>query len=48
MYFDWGGPLENLLQVSQSNSDGIVSFSALIPSVTVPGYYEVRILHQMI
>ena len=30
LYFDWGGPLENLLQVSQSNSEGIVSFSALI------------------
>lgn len=43
MYFDWGGPLEDLLEVSQSNSDGIVSFNALIPSDTVPGYYELRI-----
>jgi transglutaminase-like putative cysteine protease len=43
LYFDWGGPLEDLLETSQSNSEGLVSFNALIPSNTVPGYYELRI-----
>ena len=44
MYFDWGGPLQQLLNTSVSGADGIVNFQTVIPSDTPPGYYDVLIL----
>lgn len=43
IYFDWGGPSQNLLQIVQTDSDGTASFDSLISSDTAPGYYELRI-----
>ena len=43
LYFDWGGPSQQLLETSISNSQGIVIFSPVIPTNTPPGYYDVRV-----
>ena len=43
LYFDWGGPSQQLLEISISNSIGIVAFNPTIPANTNPGYYDVRI-----
>jgi len=43
MYFDWGGPSQQLLESSLSNLNGLVSFNPIIPLITDPGYYNIRI-----
>ena len=43
LYFDWGGPLQTILQSSSTSSEGIASFDATIPSSTPPGFYDIRI-----
>ncbi|RAH04876.1 MAG: hypothetical protein CMA00_004935 [Methanobacteriota archaeon] len=43
LYFDWGGPQQQLLQSASTNQDGIASFDPVIPSSVAPGFYEVRI-----
>ena len=43
LYFDWGGPLQTILQSSSTSSEGIASFDATIPSSTPPGFYDIRV-----
>jgi len=42
--FDLGGPLQQTLQSGSTLSDGIVSFSPIIPPTTPPGFYNVSIV----
>ena len=42
--FDSGGPLEQTLQSGLTLSDGIVTFSPVIPADTPPGFYDVSII----
>ena len=44
IYFDWGGPLQQLLNTSVTGNDGVVEFQSTIPSDAPPGYYDVLIL----
>ena len=44
IYFDWGGPLQQLMNVSVTGNDGVVEFQSTIPSDAPPGYYDVLIL----
>ena len=44
IYFDWGGPLQQLLNTSITGTDGIVEFQTLIPSDSPPGYYDVLVI----
>ena len=43
IYFDWGGPLETILQSGTTNSLGQFSFDPIVPPSTPPGFYAVRI-----
>ena len=43
LYFDWGGPLQTILQSGTTNSGGIVSFDPIVPSTAPPGYYDIRV-----
>ena len=43
LYFDFGGPLQQLLESDLSGTDGVVRFSPTIPADTPPGYYTVRV-----
>jgi len=43
LYFDWGGPLQQILESATTDSDGVAAFSPTIPSSVAPGFYEVRI-----
>ncbi|HJM24283.1 MAG TPA: transglutaminase domain-containing protein [Candidatus Thalassarchaeaceae archaeon] len=43
LYFDWGGPLEDLLQSGITDSEGLVSFDPIIPASAPPGFYDIRI-----
>ena len=42
--FDSGGPLQQTLQSGLTQSDGIVTFSPIIPANTPPGFYNVTII----
>lgn len=44
IYFDWGGPLQQLLNTSITGTDGVVEFQTLVPSDSPPGYYDVLVL----
>ena len=44
IYFDWGGPNQQLMENQTTGTDGIVTFSPTIPADTAPGYYSVRVL----
>ncbi|RTZ94189.1 MAG: hypothetical protein DSY41_03885, partial [Candidatus Poseidoniales archaeon] len=43
MYFDWGGPLQQIFENSTSGADGVAIFSPTIPASTPPGYYTLRV-----
>jgi len=43
LYFDWGGPLQQILDSAITGSGGVAAFSPTIPSSIAPGFYEVRI-----
>ena len=43
MYFDWGGPLQQVLNSTVSGSDGVARFTSTIPADAPPGYYDVRL-----
>ena len=43
MYFDWGGPLQQIIENSTSGADGVAIFSPTIPASTPPGYYTLRV-----
>jgi len=43
LYFDWGGPQQQLLDSTTTNSAGLGLFSPTIPSSVSPGFYEIRI-----
>ena len=43
LYFDWGGPLQTILQSATSNSQGIASFDPIVPSTAPPGFYDIRV-----
>ena len=43
LYFDWGGPLQTILQSATTNSEGIVSFDPIVPSDAPPGFYDIRV-----
>ena len=43
LYFDWGGPLEAILQSGTTNSEGLVSFDPVVPSSAPPGFYDIRV-----
>ena len=36
IYFDWGGPLRQLMNVSVTGNDGVVEFQSTIPSDAPP------------
>ena len=42
-YFDWGGPLQQVLQTRTTDSEGVVQFNPTIPNSAPPGFYDVRI-----
>ena len=43
LYFDWGGPQQQVLQSGITDFQGIASFNPVIPSSTPPGFYDIRI-----
>ena len=43
IYFDWGGPLQGILQSVTTNSQGIASFDTNVPSNAPPGFYDIRV-----
>ena len=43
LYFDWGGPLQEILQSGTTNSQGQVSFDPIVPSTAPPGFYDIRV-----
>jgi len=43
LYFDWGGPLQQIFENSTSGTDGVAIFSPTIPASTPPGYYTLRV-----
>lgn len=43
VYFDWGGPSEQILENQTTGVDGKVIFSPIIPADTAPGFYSVRV-----
>ena len=43
LYFDWGGPLQTILQSGTTNSQGEVSFDPIVPSTAPPGFYDIRV-----
>lgn len=43
LYFDWGGPLQQVLQSGITDSSGQLSFNPVIPSSTPPGFYDIRV-----
>lgn len=43
LYFDWGGPQQQILQSTTSDSTGTANFNPVIPSSIAPGFYDVRI-----
>ena len=43
VYFDWGGPSEQILENQTTGFDGNVIFSPIIPADTAPGFYSVRV-----
>ncbi|MEC7700543.1 MAG: transglutaminase-like domain-containing protein, partial [Candidatus Thermoplasmatota archaeon] len=43
LYFDWGGPLQQVLDSATTDSEGVAVFSPIIPSSVAPGFYDIRI-----
>ena len=43
LYFDWGGPLQTILQSGTTDSQGVVSFDPIVPSSAPPGFYDIRV-----
>ncbi len=43
LYFDWGGPLQQVLDFATTDSGGVAVFSSIIPSSIAPGFYDIRI-----
>ena len=43
IYFDWGGPSQQILQNRTTGSDGVAQFTPTIPAGTAPGFYTVRV-----
>ena len=43
LYFDWGGPLQTILQSGTTNSEGQFSFDPIVPSTAPPGFYDIRV-----
>ena len=44
LIFDWGGPLEEILQSGVTDANGQFSFDPVISATTPPGFYNVRIV----
>ena len=43
LYFDWGGPQQQILQSTTTGPSGVADFNPIIPSSVAPGFYDVRI-----
>ena len=43
LYFDWGGPQQQLLASETTDNEGLAQFNPIIPESVAPGLYQVRI-----